>query len=70
MQTRLSTGTLVMNGTSTVKEKDIRTPPGTPTPDTLKSKKGYHSNGLSSFSFVDTSLDVNKRSLGDLIGCE
>ena len=40
MRTRLSTGTLVMNGTSTLKEKDIRTPPSTPSSDSSKAVKG------------------------------
>ena len=40
MRTRLSTGTLVMNGTSTLKEKDIRTPPSTLSSDTSKAVKG------------------------------
>ncbi|KAL8623722.1 hypothetical protein ACOMHN_004786 [Nucella lapillus] len=37
IRTRLSTGTLIMNGTSTIKEKDTRTPPSTPGSDSSKS---------------------------------
>ncbi|XP_076457219.1 uncharacterized protein LOC143291271 [Babylonia areolata] len=44
IRTRLSTGTLIMNGTSTIKEKDTRTPP--PTPDASRTLKDTPATGL------------------------